>query len=74
MDSLIALNEAGQQSGQASAVAVNLAKVEREGLRQQMLSLEADEAAAVSTLKGTLGMPGALPLTLRGSLAQSSFP
>ena len=70
MDSLIALNEAGQQSGQASAVAVNLAKVEKEGLRQQRLSLEADEGAAVTTLKGTLGMPGEQPLTLKGSMAE----
>ena len=70
MDSLIALNEAGQQSGQASAVAVNLAKVEKEGLRQQMLSLEADEEAAVTALKGTLGMPGTHPLTLKGSMAE----
>lgn len=70
MDSLIALNEAGQQSGQVSAVAVNLAKVEREGLRQQMLSLEAEEEAAVATLKGTLGMAGAQPLTLKGSMAE----
>ncbi|MEI8309784.1 MAG: TolC family protein [Verrucomicrobiota bacterium] len=70
MDSLIALNEAGQQSGQTSAVAVNLAKVEREGLRQQMLSLEADEEAAVSTLKGTLGMAGTQQLTLKGSMPE----
>ncbi|MEI8387638.1 MAG: TolC family protein [Verrucomicrobiota bacterium] len=70
MDSLIALNVAGQQSGQASAVAVNLAKVEKEGLRQQRLSLEADEGAAVTTLKGTLGMPGEQPLTLKGSMAE----
>ncbi|MEI6492173.1 MAG: TolC family protein [Verrucomicrobiota bacterium] len=69
MDSLIALNEAGQQSGQASAMAVNLAKVEREGLRQQMLSLEANEEAAVATLKGTLGIPGTQLLTLKGSVA-----
>lgn len=70
MDSLIALTEAGQQAGRTSAVAVNLAKVEKEGLRQQMLSLEADEAAAVATLKGTLGITGAQPLTLKGSMAE----
>ncbi|MFA7343093.1 MAG: TolC family protein [Terrimicrobiaceae bacterium] len=70
MDSLIALNQAGQQSGQATAVAVNLAKVEKEGLRQQLLSLEADEASAVATIKGSLGMKGDEPLTLKGSMAE----
>ena len=69
MDSLIALNEAGRQAGQTSAMAVNLAKVEREGLRQQMLSLEADEETALATLKGALGITGAPALTLSGSMA-----
>lgn len=62
MGSLIALNEAGRQAGQTSAMAVNLAKVEREGLRQQLLSLEADEEAALAALKGSLGITGAQAL------------
>lgn len=70
MDSLIALNEARRQSGRTSAITVNLAKVEKEGLRQQLLALEADEEAAVATLKGSLGMKGADQLTLKGSLAE----
>ncbi|MCX6969363.1 MAG: TolC family protein [Verrucomicrobia bacterium] len=70
MDSLIALNEAGLQAGQTSAMAVNLAKVEREGLRQQLLSLEADEEAALAALKGSLGITGAQTLNLSGSLAE----
>lgn len=70
MDSLIALNEAGVQAGQASAMAVNLAKVEREGLRQQLLSLEADEETALAALKGSLGIPGTQTLNLSGSLAE----
>lgn len=69
-DSLIALNEAKRQSGQASAITVNLAKVEKEGLRQQLLALEADEGAAIATLKGALGMKEAEPLALKGSLAE----
>jgi len=70
MDSLIALNEAGRQAGRTSSVAVNLAKVEKEGLRQQMLALEADGESAVATLKGSLGMKGADTLVLKGSLAE----
>jgi len=70
MDLLIALNEAGLQAGQTSTMAVNLAKVEKEGLRQQMLSLEADEASAVATIKGALGMKGAESLALKGSMAE----
>ena len=70
MDSLIALNEARRQSGQATAMTVNLAKVEKEGVRQQLLALEADEGAAVATLKGSLGMKAAESLTLSGSLAE----
>ncbi len=70
MDSLIALNEAGLQAGQTSAMAVNLAKVVREGLRQQLLSLEADEEAALAALKGSLGITGAQTLNLSGSLAE----
>ena len=70
MDSLIALNEARRQSGQATAMVVNLAKVEKEGVRQQLLALEADEGAAVATLKGSLGMKAAESLGLTGSLAE----
>ena len=70
MDSLIALNEARRQSGQTSAITVNLAKVEKEGLRQQLLALEADEGAAVATLKGSLGMNAAEGLTLKGSIGE----
>ena len=70
MDSLISLNEARRQSGQASAITVNLAKVEKEGLRQQMLALEADEGAAEATLKGSLGMKATEGLTLTGSIEE----
>jgi len=70
MDSLISLNEARRQSGQASAITVNLAKVEKEGLRQQMLALEADEGAAEATLKGSLGMKATESLTLSGSIEE----
>lgn len=48
---------------------VNLAKVEKEGLRQQLLTLEADEGAAEATLKGSLGMKATEALTLAGSIA-----
>ena len=70
MDSLIALNEVRRQSGQATAMTVNLAKVEKEGLRQQLLALEADEGVAVATLKGSLGMKAAESLSLTGSLGE----
>lgn len=68
VDSLIALNEAQRQAGQGSAMAVNLAKVEREGLRQQLLSLEADEGVALATLQGLLGMKE--PPGLKNSMAE----
>jgi hypothetical protein len=45
-------------------------QVEREGLRQQMLSLEADEEAALASLKGSLGITGAQALNLSGSMAE----
>jgi outer membrane protein TolC len=70
VDSLISLNEARRQAGQASAIAVNLGKVEKEGLRQQLVALEADEGAAVATLKDLLGMPPDAPLAVKGSLAE----
>jgi len=69
VDSLISLNEARRQAGQASAIAVNLGKVEKEGLRQRLVALEADEGAALATLKGLLGRGAASPLTTKGSLA-----
>jgi len=69
VDSLISLNEARRQAGQASAIAVNLGKVEKEGLRQRLVALEADEGAALATLKGLLGRGAAAPLTTKGSLA-----
>lgn len=70
VDALIALNEARRQSGQASAIAVNLGKVEKEGLRQRMVALEADEAAALATLKGLLGMSPNAILMVNGSLGE----
>jgi len=70
VDSLISLNEARRQAGQASAVAVNLGKVEKEGLRQQLVALEADEGAALATLKGLLGMPPDGSLAVKGSLTE----
>ena len=69
-DALIALNEARRQSGQTSAITVNLAKVEKEGLRQQLLALEAEEGAAEATLKGALGMAATERLTLTCSLSE----
>lgn len=69
VDSLISLNEARRQAGEASAIAVNLGKVEKEGLRQQLLALEADESAALATLKGLLGKEASASLTTKGSLA-----
>ncbi len=68
VDSLISLNEARRQVGQASAVAVNLGKVEKEGLRQQLVALEADEGAALATLKGLLGKEATAQITTSGSL------
>ncbi len=70
VDGLISLNEARRQAGQASAIAVNLGKVEKEGLRQQLIALEADEGAAIATLKGLLGMTPDAPLTVKGSLTE----
>lgn len=71
MDSLVALNDAKRQSGHGSAIAVNLAKVEREGLRQQLLALQADEGAALASLKGLLGIKEQEKLALKGSLADT---
>lgn len=68
VDSLISLYEARRQVGQASAVAVNLGKVEKEGLRQQLVALEADEGAALATLKGLLGKEATAQITTSGSL------
>jgi cobalt-zinc-cadmium efflux system outer membrane protein len=69
LDSLIRLNEARRQSGGASAIAVNISRVEKEGLRQRLIVLEADEAAALARLKGFLGMQPTAKLAISGSLA-----
>lgn len=70
VDSLISLNETRRQAGQASAIAVNLGKVEKQGLRQRLVALEADEGAALATLKGSLGMPPDASLSVKGSLSE----
>lgn len=70
VDALISLNEARRQAGQASAIAVNLGKVEKEGLRQRLVALETDEEAALATLKGLLGMGPDAALTVKGSLSE----
>lgn len=69
LDSLIRLNEARRQSGGTTAIEVNISRVEREGLRQRMIALEADEAAALARLKGLLGMQTTAKLAISGSLA-----
>jgi len=70
VDSLISLNEARREAGQASAIAVNLGKVKKQGLRQRLVALEADEGAALATLKGSLGMPPDAALSVKGSLSE----
>jgi cobalt-zinc-cadmium efflux system outer membrane protein len=70
VDSLIALNEARRQAGQASAIAVNIGKVEREGLRQRLVALEADQGASLATLKGLLGLSPDAELSVKGSLTE----
>jgi cobalt-zinc-cadmium efflux system outer membrane protein len=70
VDGLVSLNEARRKAGQASAIAVNLGKVEKEGLRQQLVALEADEGAAIATLKGLLGMSPEASLAVKGSLSE----
>jgi cobalt-zinc-cadmium efflux system outer membrane protein len=72
LDALVALNEARLKAGQASAITINLARVEREGLRQRMAALASDEGAAVAELKGLLGRPPDVKLTLTSSLAEAS--
>jgi len=69
LDSLIRLNEARRKTGEVTAIAVNISRVEKEGLRQRLISLQADEAAALLRLKGLLGMQSTADLTIGGSLA-----
>lgn len=70
VDGLISLNDARRQAGQASALAVNLVKLEKQGLRQQLVASEADEGAAIATLKGLLGMSPEATLSIKGSLGE----
>jgi urea transport system permease protein len=69
LDSLIRLNEARRQAGGVTAIAVNISRVEKEGLRQRLIAHEADEAAALARLKGLLGMQPTAKFAIGGSLA-----
>lgn len=69
VDALISLNQLRLQAGQLFVISVNLAKIEKEGIRQQLVTLQSDEAIALARLKGLLGMKTTQQLALKDSLS-----